>query len=65
MDTSLVQSSSTYIQETLFETDVMGRYPRAARLSRIKCIAYNAPTTETTTGEHICVECGDSPVTEK
>ena len=40
----------------------MGRYPRSARNAAIKCIACNAPVTETVDGEYVCVDCGRSPV---
>jgi uncharacterized Zn finger protein (UPF0148 family) len=43
----------------------MGRYPRAARSAAIKCIACNAPVTETVDGEYVCVSCGDTPVRER
>jgi len=43
----------------------MSRYPRAARNARIKCIACNAPVTETVEGEYVRVECGETAVQER
>ncbi len=43
---------------------VMGRYPRPARSSRVKCIDCHAPATETIDDEYVCVECGASVIGE-
>lgn len=40
----------------------MGRYPRAARNARVKCVGCNAPAVETNDGHLVCVECGSRPV---
>jgi hypothetical protein len=40
----------------------MGRYPRTARGSTLKCISCNAPVVETVDGAYACVECGSSPI---
>lgn len=36
----------------------MSRYPRGARSARLKCIACNAPATETVDRSYVCVSCG-------
>jgi hypothetical protein len=41
------------------------RYPRAARLSRLKCISCNAPVVETIDDEYVCVECGTVPIEDR
>ncbi len=38
----------------------MSRYPRAARGAAVKCIGCNAPTTQTTEGDYVCVSCGET-----
>jgi DNA-directed RNA polymerase subunit RPC12/RpoP len=43
----------------------MSRYPRAARNAAIKCIACNAPVTETVDNEYVCVECGSAPIQKR
>ena len=43
----------------------MSRYPRTARNATIKCIPCNAPVVETIDDDYVCVECGDSPITER
>ncbi len=40
----------------------MGRYPRAARDARLKCIECNAPVVETVEGDYACVDCGAAPI---
>ena len=40
----------------------MGRYPRAARDARLKCIECNAPVVETVEGDYACVDCGGAPI---
>lgn len=40
----------------------MGRYPRAVRSARVKCIACNAPAAETIEDRYVCVECGSAVV---
>lgn len=43
----------------------MGRYPRAARDARMKCIECNAPVVETVEGSYACVSCGSSPISAR
>jgi predicted RNA-binding Zn-ribbon protein involved in translation (DUF1610 family) len=43
----------------------MGRYPRAARDARLKCIECNAPVVETVEGSYACVDCGASPISAR
>lgn len=40
----------------------MGRYPRAVRDARLKCIECNAPVVETVDGSYACVDCGSEPL---
>lgn len=39
----------------------MGRYPKTARASSVKCIPCNAPSTDVN-GDYVCVECGRTVV---
>lgn len=40
----------------------MGRYPRAARNAKMKCVDCNAPVVETAGDEYVCIDCGESPI---
>jgi len=43
----------------------MGRYPRAVRDARLKCIECNAPVVETVEGSYACVDCGVAPISAR
>lgn len=42
----------------------MSRYPRSVRETVVKCVDCNAPAARTVSDEFVCVECGETTITQ-